>query len=180
MNVSVFGGSTPRPGEAPYEDAQDLGRLLAEAGHTVMTGGYMGTMEAVSRGASKAGGHVIGVTADEIEAWRPTGPNRWVAEERRVATLRERLFNLIDGSDAAIALPGGVGTLAEIALYWNQVIVGAIPRRPLTLVGPAWQESFETLLRSQSPYIPGPDRVWLTFAATPANAVERLRVASAP
>jgi uncharacterized protein (TIGR00725 family) len=62
MKVSVFGGSQPREGDAAYAEAMELGRLLAERGHIVLTGGYIGTMEAVSRGARQAGGHVIGVT----------------------------------------------------------------------------------------------------------------------
>ena len=84
------------------------------AGHTVLTGGYMGSMEAVSRGANEAGGHVIGVTCADIEAWRGSRANAWVKEERRFATLQERLNELILACDAAIALPGGPGTLAEV------------------------------------------------------------------
>jgi hypothetical protein len=102
--VTVFGGSNP--GERDYEQALQLGRLLGLAGCTVLTGGYIGTMEAVSRGAAEGGGHVVGVTCDEIEAWRPVRPNPWVQEEMRYPTLRQRLFALIENCDAAIALPG--------------------------------------------------------------------------
>src|SRR6185295_11638657 len=104
------------------QEAYELGKLLAGAGHTVLTGGYMGTMEAVSKGANEAGGHVIGVTCAQIESWRATGPNAWVKEQRRFETLQERLNCLIDSCDAAIALPGGPGTLTEIALSWNLMI----------------------------------------------------------
>ena len=87
MKASVFGGSQPKEGASAYAEAYALGKMLAEAGHTVMTGGYIGTMEAVSRGASEAGGHVIGVTCEEIEGWRPVKPNDWVKEEWRRDTL---------------------------------------------------------------------------------------------
>ncbi|MFN8411896.1 MAG: hypothetical protein U0Z26_05870 [Anaerolineales bacterium] len=70
MNVTVLGGAQPKEGTAAYEEARELGKLLAEQGHAVLTGGYMGTMEAVSRGASEAGGHVIGVTCIDIEDWQ--------------------------------------------------------------------------------------------------------------
>src|SRR5512133_1968718 len=113
MRVSVFGVSQPREGDEAYTEAQALGRLLAERGHTVLTGGYIGTMEAVSRGANEAGGHVVGITCAEIERWRGVGANSWVKEERKFETLRQRLDGLIDGCDAAIALPGGPGTLTE-------------------------------------------------------------------
>src|SRR5512146_1764822 len=119
MRVSVFGGSLAKEGDAAYAEAMQLGRLLAERGHTVLTGGYIGTMEAVSRGANEAGGHVIGVTCEEIESWRPTQANAWVIEEIRKKTLLERLHALIHESDAAFALPGGPGTLAEISVMWN-------------------------------------------------------------
>ena len=85
--ITVFGGSLPVPGTPPYQDAQRLGSLLAGSGYAVQTGGYIGTMEAVSRGAAEAGGHVIGVTCDEIENWRPVAPNRWIKEEKRSLAL---------------------------------------------------------------------------------------------
>ena len=94
--ITVFGGSKPIPGSPPYQAAFNLGEMLAKAGFAVQTGGYIGTMEAISRGASEAGGHVIGVTCDEIENWRQVAPNQWVAEQKRRPTLRERLFVLID------------------------------------------------------------------------------------
>ena len=65
MNITIFGGTKPQPGDADYREAERLGSLLARAGHTVITGGYIGTMEAVSKGAAEAGGHVIGVTCRE-------------------------------------------------------------------------------------------------------------------
>ena len=66
---------------------------------------------------------------------RPIGANAWVKEERKFKTLQERLDGLISGCDAAIALPGGPGTLTEIGLMWNLMIIDAIRRRPLILVG---------------------------------------------
>ncbi|MBN2547865.1 MAG: LOG family protein [Anaerolineales bacterium] len=167
--VTVFGGANPGP--ADYEQAMKLGRLLGQAGCAVMTGGYIGTMEAISRGASEAGGHVIGVTCEEIEAWRPVHPNQWIKEERRFATLRERLFELIDGCQAAIALPGGPGTLAEIALSWNHLVIGE-NRRPLILVGVQWQELMGQFFQSFSEYIPVHQRQMLKFAATVEEAAQ--------
>jgi uncharacterized protein (TIGR00725 family) len=170
--VTVFGGASPT--ELDYNAALRLGKLLGQAGCSVLTGGYIGTMEAVSRGAAESGGHVIGVTCEEIEAWRKVRPNRWVQEERRFATLRERLYALIDGCQAAIALPGGPGTLAEIAVMWNHLLTDAITPRPLILVGPGWRETFRQLYKSFDPYIPPKQRVWVTFAEDVESAVEQL------
>src|SRR5512147_442866 len=104
MNVTVFGGAAAIPGTAAYQEAERLGCLLAQAGHVVLTGGYMGAMEAVSRGAADAGGHVIGVTCLEIERWRNTQANAWVREEWKTSTLVDRLVLLMDRCDAALAL----------------------------------------------------------------------------
>jgi len=174
LRVTVFGGSEPKPGEPAYLEALRLGQLLGAAGHTVLTGGYMGTMEAVSRGASKTGGHVIGVTCDEIEAWRRAGPNPWVQEELRYPTLRQRLYALIDLCDAALALPGGIGTLAEVAVTWSSLQTGAISSRPLILIGPGWQaviEQFNHVFRS---YVAERHRRLLTLAPSVEAAVEIL------
>ena len=162
QRVTVFGGSNPD--EQGYQQALQLGRLLGQAGYTVLTGGYIGTMEAVSRGAAEAGAHVIGVTCDQIEDWRKVRPNAWVKEEIRCRTLHQRLFALIENCDAALALPGGPGTLAEIAVMWNNLLIDAITPRPLALIGPGWQATIEQLYASLGSYIPATQRRWLSFA----------------
>jgi uncharacterized protein (TIGR00730 family) len=174
MNVTVFGGSQPREGSPAYADAIKLGKLLAEQGHVVLTGGYIGTMEAVSRGANEAGGHVIGVTCEEIELWRPVRANAWVKEERRKKTLLERLEEMISACDAAIALPGGPGTLTEIALTWNLMIVGARHRRPLILVGGGWQSVFDQFFARLGEYTPEFQRELVKFAPNVQAAVRLL------
>ncbi len=174
MFVSVFGGSQPVEGDPAYAQAYALGRGLALQGHTVLTGGYIGTMEAVSRGAAEAGGHVIGVTCAEIERWRPVGPNRWVKEEWRCETLLERLQRMILGSQASIALPGGPGTLTEIALTWNLMIIAVIPPRPLILIGTEWRRMLEQMFNDLGTYTSLSQRSLLRFAADERVALEML------
>jgi uncharacterized protein (TIGR00730 family) len=174
MNVTVFGGSEPKPGSPAYQEAYELGRLLGEAGHTVLTGGYIGTMEAASRGAAEAGGHVIGVTCDEIERWRKVKANAWVQEERRFSTLQGRLNELVQSCHAAIALPGGPGTLTEIALTWNLMIVDSMAPKPLILVGAGWKAVFEEMFRSLAATTPLHQRQMLQFAADVKAAVSLL------
>jgi uncharacterized protein (TIGR00730 family) len=172
--ITVFGGSQPKPGQPAYEEALHLGQLLASRGHTVLTGGYIGTMEAVSRGACEAGGHVIGVTCEDIEAWRHVKKNAWVVEELRYPTLRTRLYALIENCDAALALPGGPGTLAEIAMMWTHLVTASIPARPLVTIGPGWKATFETFFENLGSYTPPEQRRWLTFASSINEAVELL------
>jgi uncharacterized protein (TIGR00730 family) len=175
LNITIFGGAHPQPGSQAYAEACELGKLLAEAGHTVLTGGYIGTMEAVSRGAAEAGGHVIGVTCDDIEAWRAVKPNAWVKEERRFTTLQERLNELVLACDAAIALPGGPGTLTEIALTWNLMIVESMPRKPLILVGAGWRSVLDRFFDEFHDYMPVNQREHIQFAPDVQTAVERLK-----
>jgi uncharacterized protein (TIGR00730 family) len=176
MNVTVFGGSHPQPGSPAYQEAYELGKLLALAGHAVLTGGYIGTMEAVSKGANEAGGHVIGVTCADIEKWRPVKANAWVTEERRFATLQERLNELVLACDAAIALPGGPGTLTEIALTWNLMIVDSIPHKPLILTGAGWRSVLESFYNSFNVYTPQHQRELLQFAPDIQEAVKLLPI----
>jgi uncharacterized protein (TIGR00730 family) len=156
--ITIFGGSKPLPGSPAYLEAHRLGRLLAGAGYAVQTGGYIGIMEAISRGASECGGHVIGVTCDEIEGWRPVAPNQWMMEEKRLPTLRERLFVLIDECDGAVALPGGIGTLAEIILSWAQLQIHPEDNRPLIVIGDGWEETINVFISNLNEYIPNRDQ----------------------
>jgi uncharacterized protein (TIGR00730 family) len=176
MNITVFGGSQTQPEDMLYQEAHRLGYLLGSNGHTVLTGGYIGVMEAVSQGAAEAGGHVIGITCDEIEAWRPIGPNKWVQEERRYPTLKERLFALIEGCDAALAMPGGIGTLAEVAMMWSQMQSNAIHSRPLILIGPGWRSTFQAFYSALGDFIPDKYRPLLTFVNDIDSAIRHLGI----
>jgi uncharacterized protein (TIGR00730 family) len=167
--ISVFGGSTPRPGSEAYQVAYEVGRLLAERRFAVATGGYSGTMTAVSQGASEAGGHVVGVACDQIEQFRPLGVNQWVVEEIRYRTLQERLIHLVRSNDGIIVLPGGIGTLSEMALAWSFLQVGEISIRPLILLGDMWRQTVENFIDAQ--YVRPEHIELLQFAETPEAAV---------
>jgi uncharacterized protein (TIGR00725 family) len=173
--ISVFGGSLPTPGSPAYLEAYLLGKQLGSEGFAVQTGGYIGTMEAVSKGAAEAGGHVIGVTCDEIEAWRPVAPNQWVKEQKRRPTLRERLYVLIDECDGAIALPGGIGTLAEVALTWAQLQIQPEDLRPLILLGKGWEHTIQTFTGELGAYIKDVDQKRILLEPTVSSAVARLK-----
>jgi predicted Rossmann-fold nucleotide-binding protein len=75
-------------------------------------------------------------------------PNRYLSEERSAESLFERLEALVE-SDALIALPGGAGTLGEVALAWNLRQMELMPAKPVILVGESWRrmvEAFRELL----------------------------------
>jgi uncharacterized protein (TIGR00730 family) len=153
--VTVFGSAKPVPGEPEYEKAYQLGKKIAQSKYGVVTGGYMGTMEAVSKGASAYGGEVIGITCEEIEKWRPIGPNAYIQRVIHCLTLDERIHRLIREADTGIiALPGGLGTLAEIAMFWNHIMIHPDDPRPMMLIGEGWQIAFESFFEAQIKYIP--------------------------
>lgn len=152
LRVSVFGSASAPDGEKLYEDARELGRLLGSAGCSVTTGGYGGTMAAVSRGASEAGAHVVGVTLAPWSRFELVA-NPWVKEELARPTLIARLERLVD-ADAFIALHGGLGTLGEVTLVWQLAQAMEIPASPLVLVGSRWR-SLVDALREQQVLRPG-------------------------
>ena len=134
--VTVFGGSQCGLDSKEWQQAYEIGTLLAHAGYTVCSGGYQGTMFAVSQGAHEAGGSVIGVTLSLLTA----AINPYLTEERPTSDFYTRLHGLIQDSVGYIALRGGVGTLVEITLVWNKIMTHALPSRPLVLVGrETWQ-----------------------------------------
>lgn len=173
--VTVFGGNAAEVDDAGYKEAYELGQLLGQAGYTVATGGYYGTMEATSRGAKEAGAHVIGVTTGRFDD-RGLAPNRWVDEEIKFSTLFNRLHYLVTFSDGLVALRGGVGTLSEVALSWSLIQVGEMPRKPLVLVGPHWKQIMETYFHEST--VKERDRALVSFAASAGEVVPLLKPAS--
>lgn len=174
--ITVFGGSTPRPGDPAYQEAYELGALIGKSGLTVLTGGYAGTMEAVSRGACENGGHVIGVTCSAIESWRPLPPNEWIREEMRYGTLRERMYALMDHCDIALALPGGIGTLAEIAAMWSGQQTGEMKHPPQILIGDGWREVFSVMRSRMAAYINEKNWELIEFSPDIHDAFARVRL----
>ncbi len=171
--ISVFGASLSPPGSADYEAARDLGRRLARLGMTVQTGGYGGVMEAASRGASEAGGHVIGVTCALFENSLALKANRWVREEIKQPSLRARVVYLVEQCDGIVVMPGGIGTLSELALAWSFMQVGEIRRKPFVAVGGQWQRTLAAFVDPH--YIAARDMDLLTMVRTPVEAVRLLQ-----
>ncbi len=137
--VAVFGSSQPRRGAELYKSSLMMGALLGRFGFDVMTGGYTGVMEAVSRGAHGNGAHIVGITMARFE----DRVNRYVMDEIRTANFYERFRWLVDRADAYVAMGGGIGTLAEVTFTWQELQLGMVPKRPLVLVGPRWRALFK-------------------------------------
>ncbi len=128
--VALFGSSRAAPGGEAYARAYAFGRTIGELGFDLATGGYGGVMEAASRGAREAGALVFGVTAPAVFPARD-GPNPFVEPELPSPSLLSRIERLLDLGAAYVALPGGIGTLAEIVAAWNRAYVDRAAGRPV-------------------------------------------------
>lgn len=175
VNIAVFGSSLPREGTKPYEDARAVGYALAEAGFTVVTGGYRGVMEAASRGAKEAGGTTIGVTTNYF-AVRNIKANPYVDNEITVPTYTDRLVKLISMSDGYVILRGGSGTLSELFCSWELVKNGSLPLRPIVLYGGRWKQIIDFLAGELSDELSFSSHLnLLRFADRPDTVVEMLK-----
>ena len=170
--ISVFGSHAPKPGSRLYEMARELGGLLAEAGFTVASGGYEGTMAGVSQGAAEAGGHTIGVTSSVVKASRDVSLNRWIGKEVQYESLQDRLYHLVTKNDGMVVLEGGIGTLSELSLAWSLLQVREIDERPLILLGQLWKDTLPVFIREE--YVSEEITRLITMVDSPSEAVEYL------
>jgi len=138
MQVSVIGS-----GREHEERAERVGRLLAERGATLVTGGLGEVMAAAARGAKSAGGTTIGILPGETRE----GMNEWIDHAVVTGIGHARNLAVVGSGDAVIAVGGHHGTLAEIGLA---LVLG----RPVVVLEPGWE-------------VDGAHR-----AATPEDAVE--------
>lgn len=130
--VTVFGSARIRPASPLYELGRDVGRALANAGLTVVTGGGPGLMEAANRGALEAGGTSIGlgITLNDLEP-----PNRYTSAAITFRYFFVRKVMLVKYATAFVLLPGGLGTLDEMFETLNLIQTKKIAPFPVILVG---------------------------------------------
>lgn len=150
--MAIFGSSRTELGSRDWSDAELAGRRFAEAGLDVATGGYGGTMEAASSGASRAGGKVVGVTLPSRFPGR-AGANSFVAQEIEATSLLTRIEVLTDLAVATLVLPGSIGTAAELVITWNLNHISRIQsgrRIPTAIVGEAWAGLCQILIYQAS------------------------------
>lgn len=167
--VTIFGGSRCAQDATEYSQALETGRLLAAAGYTICTGGYLGVMEAASRGAREAGGRVLGIVMNQFSG----EPNRYLTEKVATDHFYDRLQQLITRSCGFIALRGGMGTVTELSLVWNKLQTRVIEPRPLVLLGDCWLPVVAAW--RQNLVVSEEDVATLDFAGTPEEAVGVIR-----
>ena len=166
--VTIFGTSKAKEGDSVFELAQETGMLLAQAGFIIVNGGYGGTMLAAAKGASQAGGEVIGVTCS---AFKKSKPNKYITREVVTHSLDERLDTLIELGQAYIVLPGGTGTLLEMAKVWELQNKGFVEKKKhIIIMGDFWNPLIESLAIDDPKCIG-----FVTIVDNPEQAVELLK-----
>jgi uncharacterized protein (TIGR00730 family) len=141
--VTIFGSSKPLEGDDEFNTAYNLGRLLAQKGFNVCTGGYQGIMNAVSKGAHENGAEAIGIT---VKGWG-ANPCEYLTREIKCSNLNERLEKLVELGDAYVILKGGTGTLLELALVWELLNKKIIKLKPVVSHSSMWKDIVETIDR---------------------------------
>ena len=171
--ISVFGTSRAKPGDALFALAERLGRELAQAGFVVANGGYGGTMLAGAKGAAEAGGTIIGVTCS---AFKNSVANEHVTRTVVTESLDERLDTLVKLGDGYVVLPGGTGTLLELAAVWELKNKKFLDRgKPIVLLDEFWQPLVDLIGKDDPHAVES-----IALAADPTEAVAAIQRALGP
>lgn len=135
--VVVFGSARMRPEHPVYQQAIETGRLLAEAGYTVITGGGPGIMEAVNKGAFEAGGVSIGFN---ITLPFEQATNKYLTHsiEFDYFFIRKAMFAYY--SQAFITFPGGFGTMDEFFDILTLIQTEKLDRKPFVVYNRQYHE----------------------------------------
>jgi len=132
MGVTIFGSARTQPGSADWERAETLGRTLAKAGYTVITGGGPGDMEAANKGALEAGGVSVGLA---IELPYEPKPNPYLTRTLSFRYFFVRKVMFVKYSQAFVILPGGFGTMDELFEAVTLIQTKKVKPFPVILVG---------------------------------------------
>jgi uncharacterized protein (TIGR00730 family) len=137
--VSVFGSTRIKPGDEVYQKAEQIGKLLAENGFAVITGGGPGVMEAANKGAISAGGKSIGLNI-ELPLEQKPNPYTNITLNFRYFFVRKVMF--VKYAVAYIILPGGFGTMDELLESITLIQTKKIKPFPVILVGSRYWKGF--------------------------------------
>lgn len=130
--VSVFGSARTPETDSTYIEARKFGKLMAESGLGIITGGGPGIMEAANRGCHENGGESVGVGI-ELPFEAEMNPYMTHGVENRYFFTRKVMF--LKYSQAFVIFPGGLGTLDELFEVLTLMQCGHVEKLPIVLVG---------------------------------------------
>ena len=141
--VTVFGSARVKPGDPYYQMGEELGRLLALEGFSVITGGGPGIMEAANKGAAEAGGVSVGMNIKLPYEQKPN-PFANIQIDYKYFFIRKVMF--VKSALAYVILPGGYGTMDELFEALTLIQTKRVKSFPLILMGRAyWQGMLDWL-----------------------------------
>jgi uncharacterized protein (TIGR00730 family) len=136
-SVSIFGSARTRPDHPHYRKAEEIARLLSDAGFSVVSGGGPGIMEAVNKGAHAGQGPSVGLNIS-LPHEQIANPYQDIKLTFRHFFARKVMF--VKYASAYVVLPGGFGTLDELMEIMTLVQTGKSRRIPIILVhAPYWK-----------------------------------------
>ena len=141
FRVTIFGSARVPRDHWVYNAVRDLARELGDMGCGIVTGGGPGLMQAANEGISLASPEArkrsLGIRVDlpfEQEV------NPFVAETYEHRTFFSRLHHFVLVSEAFVVVPGGIGTVLELAMIWQLIQVRKLHQTPLILIGRMWAD----------------------------------------
>ncbi len=177
FRVTIFGSARVKRGDKIYRQIYSLGKMLAERGIDIVTGGGPGLMAAASSGHKegrknkKNKPHAIGL---KIDLPREQKTNEGVDVLRRFKRFSNRLDNFMLLSNVIIVAPGGVGTLLELFYSWQLVQVNKINKIPIIILGKHYRGLIKWLAQSpmKKRYFSKKDLKLLFLARNPKEAIK--------
>ena len=143
QGVTIF-GSARLPQDSKYcKMAYNLGRLLAENGHAVVTGGGPGIMEAASHGAYEIGGRTIGLN---ITLKHEQFPNPYLTDYITFEYFFARKVSLAMAAKVFVFFPGGFGTMDELSEVLCLMQESKMPKMPVFLIGASYWKGFDKMI----------------------------------
>ncbi len=130
--VSVFGSARVKAGTEVYRQAETIGRLFAESGFAVVTGGGPGVMEAANKGAQDAGGLSVGFG---IDLPHEQDENHYLDITVTFKHFYARKTMLVKAAEGFVMMPGGFGTLDEMFEALTLIQTGKVLNFPVVLFG---------------------------------------------
>lgn len=146
QGVTAFGSARVREGDKYYDKARELGALLAQNGHPVITGGGPGIMEAVNRGAFEYGGRSVGLN---ITLEHEQFANPYLTDVIEFHYFFARKVMLSMAAKVYVYFPGGFGTLDELSEIVCLMQEGKMPRMPLFLFGKSYWRPLDKFFRNR-------------------------------
>lgn len=140
--VACLGFADALPSDRVFEDAFEVGKMLAKHGYSVADGGGPGVMRAATEGAESVGGNTVGVTfyPKDMMNFEGRDLNNKFDREIKTKNYLERTLKLLEVGQAYVLFKGGVGTISEFGMAWELASLYSGHSKPLILYGKFWEK----------------------------------------